>query len=129
MIISSPFYFLKLLQEEMICVLIINKKNYCICNRPCFEPMIACDRPNCKVEWYHYAFVKVIRGPKGSYSLASLEECKLMRAFAQINLSQFAGRSCGEQSCLQQGSDSQINSFDFLVLISLILFVKFDNGI
>ena len=33
------------------------QKNYCICNRPCFKPMIDCDRPNCKVEWYHYACV------------------------------------------------------------------------
>ena len=41
-----------------------------------------------------------------SYSLASPE---LMRAFVQINLSQFAVRSCGERSHLQQGDDSQIS--------------------
>ena len=29
------------------------QKNYCICNRLCFEPRIACDRPNCKVEYMH----------------------------------------------------------------------------
>ena len=52
-----------------------------------------------------------------------------MRAFAQINLSQFAVRFRDERSRLQQGDDSQISSFDFLVLIPLILFVKFDNGI
>ena len=52
-----------------------------------------------------------------------------MRAFAQINLSQFAVRSRGERSRLQQGDDSQISSFDCLFLIPLILFVKFDNGI
>ena len=63
------------------------------------------------------------------YSLASPEECKLMRAFVQINLSQFMVRSRGKRSRLQQGDDSQISSFDFLVLIPLILFVKFDNGI
>ena len=32
---------------------------------------------------------------------ASPEECKLMRAFVQIYLSQFAVRSHGEWSCLQ----------------------------
>ena len=45
-----------------------------------------------------------------------------MRAFAQINLSQFVVRSCGEWSYLQQGDDSQI--FYFLILISIIFFVN-----
>ena len=33
-----------------------------------FEPMIACDRPNCEVEWYHYACARVknTRAPKRS---------------------------------------------------------------
>ena len=46
-----------------------------------------------------------------------------MRAFAQINLSQFAVGSCGEWSRLQQGDGNQI-SFIFLILIPLILFVN-----
>ena len=29
--------------------------------------LTACDRSNCKVEWYHYACVKVTRAPKGSW--------------------------------------------------------------
>ena len=48
-----------------------------------------------------------------SYSLASPEECKLMRAFAQVNLSQFADRSRGERSRLQQGNDRQVNYLFF----------------
>ena len=32
-----------------------------------------------------------------------------MRAFVQINLSQFAVRCGGERSCLQQGDDSKIS--------------------
>ena len=44
-----------------------------------------------------------------SYSLASPEECKLMRTFAQINFSQFAVRSRGERSHFQQRDDSQIS--------------------
>ena len=47
-----------------------------------------------------------------------------MRAFAQINLSQFAVGSRGERSRLQQRDDSQI-SFLFLILIPLIFFVIF----
>ena len=46
-----------------------------------------------------------------------------MRAFAQINLSQFVVGSRDEWSCLQQGDNSQI-SFIFLILIPLILFVN-----
>ena len=61
-----------------------------------------------------------------SYEFASLEECKSTRAFAQL---QFAVRSRGERSRLQQGDDSHISSFHFLILIPLILFAKFDDGI
>ena len=62
--------------------------------------------------------------------LTCMEECKLMKAFAQINLSQFAVRSPGKRSHLQQEDDSQMSLiFHFLISIVLILFVKFDNGI
>ena len=47
-----------------------------------------------------------------------------MRAFAQINLSQFAVRSRGERSRLQQGDDMQVSYYFFSYLISLILFVN-----
>ena len=64
-------YFSTILLAEIVTrrndVCLDNKqKNYRICNRPCFEPMIACDRPDCKVEWCH-ACVKVTRAPKGSW--------------------------------------------------------------
>ena len=65
-----------------------------------------------------------------SYSLASPEECKLMRVFVQNNLSQFAVRSHGEWSCIQQGNNSQISYLFFLILISLAnSFCIFDDGI
>ena len=38
-----------------------------------------------------------------------------MRAFAQINLSQFAVRYRGERSRLQQGNDSQISYLFFFL--------------
>ena len=62
------------------------------------------------------------------YSLASPEECKLMRAFAQINLSHFAVRSRGEWSHLQQGDNSQI-SYLFSYFNLFNPFYKFDDGI
>ena len=39
------------------------QKLYCYCNRPSFEPMIACDDKNCKLVWYHYACVNITRTP------------------------------------------------------------------
>ena len=72
----NDFFFTILLPEIVtrrndVCL----DNNYCICNTPCFELMIACDRPNCKVEWNHYACGKVARVPKGSWiCLLSLAE-------------------------------------------------------
>ena len=43
------------------------QKHYCICQRPCFEPMIACDKLDCEIEWYHYACISITRAPKGSW--------------------------------------------------------------
>ncbi|XP_065665637.1 inhibitor of growth protein 4-like [Hydra vulgaris] len=43
------------------------QKYYCIYKRPCFEPMIACDKPGCKVEWFHYSCVKSTQAPVGSW--------------------------------------------------------------
>ena len=43
------------------------QKYYCICRRPCFEPMIACDDKYCDTEWYHYACVNIKYAPKESW--------------------------------------------------------------
>lgn len=32
---------------------------YCFCNKPSNDDMIACDNENCKIKWYHYACVGV----------------------------------------------------------------------
>ena len=53
-----------------------------------------------------------------------------MRAFAQINLSQFAVRSRGERSRLQQGNDSQISYLSIFFYFDLFNpFCIFDDGI
>ena len=36
-----------------------NEKLYCICQRASSLPMIACDGTNCRIEWFHYACVKI----------------------------------------------------------------------
>ena len=38
-------------------------KLYCYCNRPSFQPMIACDSVTCKHEWFHFACANVLRTP------------------------------------------------------------------
>ena len=40
------------------------QKFYCYCNRPCIKPMIGCDNVNCKIGWFHYACVNVLRTPQ-----------------------------------------------------------------
>lgn len=35
------------------------QKLYCYCNRPSFEPMIACDDKNCKLVWYHLSLIHI----------------------------------------------------------------------
>ena len=61
--------FLKVLLPE-----VVTRKNdicadnyYCICRRPCFEPMIACNAKHCDTEWYHYACVNIRIIPKRSW--------------------------------------------------------------
>ena len=44
-----------------------NNKFYCICKRPSFPPMIACDGKNCHIEWFHYSCVKISRAPRGKW--------------------------------------------------------------
>lgn len=40
------------------------QKLYCYCRRPTFHPMIACDSLSCKIEWFHYACVNIVRTPQ-----------------------------------------------------------------
>ncbi|VVC37722.1 Zinc finger, PHD-finger,Zinc finger, PHD-type,Zinc finger, FYVE/PHD-type,Zinc finger, PHD-type [Cinara cedri] len=42
---------------------------YCYCRSPYDSelPMIACDRPGCVVEWYHFKCVGIVAAPKGKW--------------------------------------------------------------
>ena len=44
------------------------QKYYCICRRPCFESIIACDAKHCDIERYHYAYLNIKIAPEGSWS-------------------------------------------------------------
>lgn len=46
----------------------VDKRRYCICNQ--FDDgskMIACDNPQCKMKWFHFACVKITASPRGKW--------------------------------------------------------------
>lgn len=45
----------------------LQQKLYCKCCRPSFPPMIACEKKDCPIEWYHYSCVNVKRAPVKSW--------------------------------------------------------------
>ena len=40
---------------------------YCVCKRPAFGDMVACDAPDCPYEWYHWDCVGLKAAPKGKW--------------------------------------------------------------
>lgn len=44
------------------------KQRYCTCRRPFFGDMVACESPECEVEWYHYSCVGLRAAPKGKWT-------------------------------------------------------------
>ena len=40
---------------------------FCICKRPQFGKMIACENEDCTIDWFHYECVKLKRKPKGKW--------------------------------------------------------------
>ncbi|KAK4761155.1 hypothetical protein SAY87_006048 [Trapa incisa] len=42
-----------------------NEPTYCFCNQVSFGEMVACDNPNCKIEWFHFGCVGLKERPKG----------------------------------------------------------------
>ncbi|KAF8688044.1 hypothetical protein HU200_042461 [Digitaria exilis] len=44
-----------------------NEPTYCFCNQVSYGDMVACDNPNCKIEWFHFGCVGVKEQPKGKW--------------------------------------------------------------
>ena len=44
-----------------------DSKTYCFCGKDKKGMMIACENPECIVEWYHYSCIGIKRKPKGSW--------------------------------------------------------------
>ena len=40
---------------------------YCYCQRVSYGDMVACDNPDCAVEWFHYECAGVTEPPKGKW--------------------------------------------------------------
>lgn len=40
---------------------------YCVCQRPSFGNMVACDNPGCQFEWFHYSCVGLKEPPTGTW--------------------------------------------------------------
>ncbi|KAL8171465.1 hypothetical protein V2J09_023269 [Rumex salicifolius] len=42
-----------------------NEPTYCFCNQVSFGEMVACDNPDCRIEWFHFGCVGLKDQPKG----------------------------------------------------------------
>ena len=52
------------------------EQQYCMCKRPSFPPIVACDMPGCSIEWYHYCCVGLKKSPKNKWICPSCKEAK-----------------------------------------------------
>ncbi|GAB2211049.1 hypothetical protein Droror1_Dr00016340 [Drosera rotundifolia] len=44
-----------------------NEPTYCVCNQVSFGEMVACDNPDCRIEWFHFGCVGLKEKPKGKW--------------------------------------------------------------
>ncbi|XP_076472468.1 inhibitor of growth protein 5-like [Babylonia areolata] len=44
-----------------------NEPTYCLCQQVSYGEMIGCDNPDCPIEWFHFACVKLTQKPKGKW--------------------------------------------------------------
>ncbi|XP_038978996.1 PHD finger protein ING1-like isoform X2 [Phoenix dactylifera] len=44
-----------------------NEPTYCFCNQVSYGEMVACDNPDCKIEWFHFGCVGLKEQPKGTW--------------------------------------------------------------
>ncbi|CAI8601926.1 unnamed protein product [Vicia faba] len=48
-----------------------NEPTYCFCNQVSYGEMVACDNPDCKIEWFHFGCVGLKEQPKGKWFCSS----------------------------------------------------------
>ena len=42
-------------------------RKYCVCDRPSFDPMIACGSGKCQLEWFRFGYLQILKEPKGEW--------------------------------------------------------------
>lgn len=52
---------------------------YCLCNQVSYGEMVACDNPECMVEWFHYGCVGITAPPKGKWYCPTCSNLKKKR--------------------------------------------------
>jgi len=52
---------------------------YCLCNQVSYGEMVACDNPECMIEWFHYGCVGITAPPKGKWYCPSCNNLKKKR--------------------------------------------------
>ncbi|EFJ24278.1 hypothetical protein SELMODRAFT_270360 [Selaginella moellendorffii] len=57
-----------------------NEPTYCLCNQVSYGEMIACDNPDCKIEWFHFECAGVRERPKGKWYCPDCSQMKRRRA-------------------------------------------------
>jgi inhibitor of growth protein 4 len=53
---------------------------YCLCNRVSYGNMVACDNPECLIEWFHYQCVGLTEQPKGKWYCPACAAAKPSKA-------------------------------------------------
>ncbi|KAH1035094.1 hypothetical protein AAZX31_20G070800 [Glycine max] len=56
-----------------------NEPTYCFCNQVSYGAMVACDNPNCKIEWFHFGCVGLKEQPKGKWYCSNCAATKNRR--------------------------------------------------
>ncbi|EIE20485.1 hypothetical protein COCSUDRAFT_30639 [Coccomyxa subellipsoidea C-169] len=54
---------------------------YCYCRRVSFGEMVACDNPDCAVEWFHFECVSMTEQPKGKWYC---RDCEALRKAGKL---------------------------------------------
>ena len=71
LVLLKNLFTLKILHEVLTRSMMPNYDNpnrkYCVCSRPSFEPMIACDSRKFQFEWFHVGCVQMLKTPKGKW--------------------------------------------------------------
>ncbi|CAM6087827.1 unnamed protein product [Calypogeia fissa] len=57
----------------------LNEPTYCYCNDVSYGDMIACDHPECKLEWFHFDCVGIKERPKGKWFCLECSNSKRRR--------------------------------------------------